>query len=71
MEEWLSGVTQLIDKRGKLDFEQTVQATGLENIEDRLEILIKKILETQVSIERPSETQEKGKDKDSKLKLKE
>ena len=64
MEEWLSGVTQLIDKRGKSDLEQIEPTFDLENIEDHLEVLIKGIQENQRAIARLVEVQVKGKEKD-------
>ncbi|MFC1531825.1 biopolymer transporter ExbB [Thermodesulfobacteriota bacterium] len=71
MEEWLSGVTQLIDKGEKSDLEQIAQPTGLENIEDRLEILVKEIQENQRAVKRLIDGQEKEKGKDLDTKLKE
>ena len=47
MEEWLSGVTQLIDKEEESDLKQIAKATGLEDIEDRLEMMVKEIKENQ------------------------
>lgn len=50
MEEWLSGVTQLIDREEKLDLDRITQSKGMENIEDRLEMLVKEIRENQRAI---------------------
>lgn len=71
MEEWLSGVTQLIDKQEKPDLEDVAQATGLANIEDRLEILLKEIQENQHAVKRLIDGQKEERRKGSDTKLKE
>jgi hypothetical protein len=71
MEEWLSGVTQLIDKQEKPDLEHIAQATGLANIEDRLEILLKEIQENQHAVKRLIDGQKEERRKGSDTKLKE
>ena len=63
MEEWLSGVTQLIDKEEKPDLGRIDQSAGLTNIEDRLEVLVKEIQENQRAVRRLVDDQVKGKDK--------
>jgi len=69
MEEWLSGVTQLIDREEKSDLKQIAKATGLEDIEDRLEMMVKEITENQRAVKQLIDGQEKenGKDLNSKM----
>jgi len=71
MEEWLSGVTQLIDKGEKSDLEPIAQSTGLEDIEDRLDILVKEIRENKGAVERLIKDKEKEKRKNLDPKPKE
>ena len=52
MEEWLSGVTQLVDKREEPEVDQILQVTDRKSIETHLELLINEIRENQHSIER-------------------
>ena len=63
MEEWLSGVTQLIDKRDESEADRIGQGNRVENVENHLEILIKEIRENQRSIERLIDLQKKEKNK--------
>jgi len=62
MEEWLSGVTQLIDKREVPDVDQITHLAGGENIENHLEVLIREIRENQHSIERLIDLQKREKE---------
>ena len=64
MEEWLSGVTQLVDKREEPEVEQIMQVEARENIVNHLEILIKEIRENQLSIKRLIDLHKTGKEKD-------
>ena len=68
MEEWLSGVTQLIDRKEESDLKQIAKDTGLEDIEDRLEMIVKEIKENQHAVRQLIDGQDKenGKDLNSK-----
>lgn len=64
MEEWLSGVTQLVDKREKPEIDHIMPVAGIDNIENHLELLIREIRENQHAIERLIDLQSKGEEKD-------
>ena len=51
MEEWLSGVTQLVDSSDDTDMEGTISEPGVARIEQDLERLIKEIRNNQQSLE--------------------
>jgi hypothetical protein len=64
MEEWLSGVTQLIDQEEKSDLDHIAKAPGLEDIGDRLEMIVKDIKENQQAVKELIDNQEKENGKD-------
>ena len=63
MEEWLSGVTQLVDKREEPEVDQIMPVASIDTIENHLEILIKEIRENQHTIERLIDLQNRGREK--------
>jgi hypothetical protein len=65
MEEWLSGVTQLIDKGTESDSLAPADSAGLKEIGNHLERLIREIQENQKAFGRLVETQNKEKGHDS------
>ena len=58
MEEWLSGVTQLIDEEEAPDLEPEMEKDRLDSIERHLKLLINEIRKSQRSIERIMDTTE-------------
>lgn len=62
MEEWLSGVTQLIDEEGKVDAVDIAQVDRLEKIDSHLGILVKEIRKNQKAIERLLDDRENKKE---------
>jgi len=52
MEEWLSGVTQLIDSGDKVDSYPMAQAAGMRDLGEHLESLIEEVRENQRTFER-------------------
>ena len=51
MEEWLSGVTQLVDSSDDTDLNGMTSKSGMTRIEHNLEILIKELRNNQKSFE--------------------
>ena len=66
MEEWLSGVTQLVDKSEDSKVEQITQTATAGNIVNHIEDLVKVIRKNQKSIEHLIELQQKENQKDSR-----
>lgn len=64
MEEWLSGVTQLIDKGEKPDLESLAPPFGSGGIEEHLDALILEIRENQHTVERLIRALGRGEGKD-------
>jgi len=65
MEEWLSGVTQLVDKSEDTKVEQTAQAATPRDMVNHIDELVKEIRKNQKSIEHLIELQQKQNEKDS------
>ncbi len=66
MEEWLSGVTQLVDKSEDPKVEQITQTATAGNIVNHIEDLIKEIRRNQEAIEHLIELKQKENEKDSR-----
>ena len=66
MEEWLSGVTQLVDKSDDSEVEQITQTATTGNIVNHIEDLLKGIRKNQKAIEHLIELQQKENEKDSR-----
>ena len=66
MEEWLSGVTQLVDKSEDSKVEQITQTATAGNIVNHIEDLIKEIRRNQEAIEHLVELHQKENEKDSR-----
>lgn len=66
MEEWLSGVTQLVDKSEDSKVEQSTQTATAGNIVNHIEDLVKGIKKNQEAIEHLIELQQKENEKDSR-----
>ncbi|MBN2059247.1 MAG: biopolymer transporter ExbB [Deltaproteobacteria bacterium] len=64
MEEWLSGVTQLVDKGEESEMSPIRRTGSTGNIQNNLEVLIKEIRKNQQSVERLIELQKKMMEKD-------
>jgi len=65
MEEWLSGVTQLVDKSDDSKVEQIAQTAPAGNIVNHIDDLVKEIRKNQKSIEHLIKLQQKENEKDS------
>jgi len=66
MEEWLSGVTQLVDKSDDSKVEQIAQTATAGNIVNHIDDLVKEIRKNQESIEHLIKLQQKENEKDSR-----
>lgn len=66
MEEWLSGVTQLVDKGGESELSPIRSTGGTGDIQNNLEELIREIRKNQKSVERLIELQEMMMEKDER-----
>jgi hypothetical protein len=66
MEEWLSGVTQLVDKSEDPKVEQITQTATAGNIVNHIEDLVKGIRKNQEAIEHLIKLQQKENEKDSR-----
>jgi len=66
MEEWLSGVTQLVDKGGESELSPVRSTGGTGDIQNNLEVLIREIRKNQKSVERLIELQEMMMEKDER-----
>jgi len=66
MEEWLSGVTQLVDKSEDSKAEQVTQTAAAGNMVNHIEDLVKGIRKNQEAIEHLIELQQKENEKDSR-----
>lgn len=66
MEEWLSGVTQLVDKSEDSKVEQITQVATAGNIVNHIEDLVKGIRKNQEAIEHLIKLQQKENEKDSR-----
>lgn len=61
MEEWLSGVTQLIESADKIDYQNLDENADMEDIEDQVAFLEKQVRESNHALERLQFAQKKRK----------